>query len=131
MAGAGRSVDGTRTLISNIVHGTMPMLRASWTLFHAYDSKDVAREPSRLDYENRHTHARTLERTSGVNFAVWTLCIHIRSSRANRDTIRIDFGCSVDMAHGDSPFTLLRKIFDYFRVTLSCNFVCCECMKRY
>ena len=37
---------------------------------------------------------------SGINFALWTICTHIRSGRANRDSIQINFGCSVlvDMA---------------------------------
>ena len=69
------------------------MFRASWTLFHGtYDSKDVAREPSRLGYENRHTHARKDDKhhyvlNSGVNFAVWTLRIHMqsRSSQSRYD----------------------------------------------
>ena len=80
------------------------------SLFHGTsDSEDVVKEPSRLGYENRHAHGRNFREEdkrhyvfSGVNFAVWTLRIHIRSgssqSRYDPDSIRIDSGFNVDTA---------------------------------
>ena len=84
--------------------GTRPTFRASWTLFHgSYDSEDVAREPSRLGYENRHAHARKEDKhhcvlISVINFAVWMLLIHVRlgSIQSGYDPDSIDFGCNVD-----------------------------------
>ena len=107
MAGADGSVDETRTLISNSVRN-QAHIRSKLDFHGTSDSEDVAREPSRLGYENHHAHARKEDKhrslcvISGVNFAVWTLRIHILSrlsqSGYDPDSIRIDFGCSVDKA---------------------------------
>ena len=68
MAGAGRSVDKTRTLTSKCAEPG-PRSEQAGLLFHGTsDSEDVAREPepSRPGYENRHAYAREEDKHHGV-----------------------------------------------------------------
>ena len=74
-----------------------PLIPRMWQESH----RDWAMKTAMLMQERR-TSVDHYVLISGVNFAVWTIRIHIRSgwsqSRYDPNSIRIDFGYNVDKA---------------------------------
>ena len=100
MAGAGLSMDKTRTMVSVQSQANIQSNLDLVSQNHS-DYEDMAREPSRLSHELYHVHARGAGHAhlSRINFAVWTLGISIQSRLSQMgydpDLIWINFECCV------------------------------------
>ena len=104
MAGAGRSVDETRTLISNSMRNQNqahvqskldPLIPRMWQESH----RDWAMRTATLMQENLRGGQASLHVLADYILQCGRYVSTFDPDRANRDTIRIDFGCIVDTAY--------------------------------